>query len=60
MAETKSVKSPSDIEVVKGKIEEYFSKMVELFSKEVNIANRYELKIRIETVQDLFKSVFGE
>lgn len=62
MAEEKSVngESPSELEIAKGKMEEYFEKVVELLNREVNIATRYELKVRVETIQDLFKHMFGE
>lgn len=60
MTEAKEAVKPSELEIAKGKMEEYFGKVVELLNREVNIATRYELKIRVETIQDLFKHMFGE
>ena len=35
-----------------------YKQLVEVFNKETNIATRYELRLRIEELQDTFKLLF--
>lgn len=43
---------------VKDTLDKHFKRLVDDFNKEVNIATRYELKLRITEVQDIYRELF--
>lgn len=43
---------------IKEALDKRYKELVELFNKETNIGTRYELKLRIETIQDMYTLLF--
>lgn len=43
---------------IKEALDKRYKELVELFNKEINIGTRYELKLRIETIQDMYTLLF--
>ena len=43
---------------IKKAMDERYKTLVEMFNKEVNIATRYELKLRIDELQETYKALF--
>ena len=58
-----TVKEPQSIEEYKkdlqNKIDNLYKSKVNTLFDETNIANRYDLKIQIDTIADLYKLLFG-
>lgn len=45
---------------IKKAMDERYKKLVDMFNKEVNIATRYELKLRIDELQETYNMLFVE
>lgn len=43
---------------IKKAMDERYKTLVDMFNKEVNIATRYELKLRIDELQETYKMLF--
>lgn len=50
--------SQKESDRVKKTMDERYKKLVELFNKETNIATRYELKLRIDELQETYALLF--
>lgn len=45
---------------IKKLMDERYKKLVEMFNKEINIGTRYELKLRIDELQETYQLLFGK